>query len=313
MGDDKGGTITAALYEENVANVDAIYAKGRHRQWAKAIRELALGGKDVYFEAVKDQGRYIIWTWFGPKAQILSARIRAGQSGQDIFPVKDTDRLAKIVVILKTEFGSAGLNLTSFDFDDLSKAVIEKRLARDNRAVDWTPSEEARKYKILERLDSDLYAAVMGTLTARLAEKIESALKYQRLGGASAAPPKNRRGKGLDGYRAGSHPTPQVGFDKQEMRALPLCNRCGREGVGKKYHEYKNCPFGGKGAVGGSAAYCMPIDNADAPEAMHALALCHIFQVAADAGAEAFAAAVQEYAAPAVLTGSLVGLRPIRS
>ncbi|KAK3252193.1 hypothetical protein CYMTET_38500 [Cymbomonas tetramitiformis] len=101
---------------------------------------------------------------------------------------------------------------------------------------------------------------VLGTLTTRV-EKIESALKYQRLGGASATSPKTnrRRGKGLDGYRSGSHPTPP--------------------------------------------AYCMPIDDEDAPEAMHTLVLCHIFQVAADAGAEAFAAAVQEYGAPAVLTG----------
>ncbi|KAK3261114.1 hypothetical protein CYMTET_29967 [Cymbomonas tetramitiformis] len=36
---------------------------------------------------------------------------------------------------------------------------------------------------------------------------------------------------------------------------------------------------------------------------MHTLALCHIFQVAADNGSEAFAAAVAEYGAPAVLAG----------
>ncbi|KAK3285117.1 hypothetical protein CYMTET_7266 [Cymbomonas tetramitiformis] len=38
-------------------------------------------------------------------------------------------------------------------------------------------------------------------------------------------------------------------------------------------------------------------------EAMHTLALCQIFQVAADNGAEAFAAAVAGYGAPAVLAG----------
>ncbi|KAK3246233.1 hypothetical protein CYMTET_44223 [Cymbomonas tetramitiformis] len=36
---------------------------------------------------------------------------------------------------------------------------------------------------------------------------------------------------------------------------------------------------------------------------MHTLALCHIFQVAADDGSEAFAAEVAEYGAPAVLAG----------
>ncbi|KAK3268022.1 hypothetical protein CYMTET_23452 [Cymbomonas tetramitiformis] len=36
---------------------------------------------------------------------------------------------------------------------------------------------------------------------------------------------------------------------------------------------------------------------------MHTLALCQIFQVVADDGAEAFAAAAAEYGAPAVLAG----------
>ncbi|KAK3245369.1 hypothetical protein CYMTET_45058, partial [Cymbomonas tetramitiformis] len=39
---------------------------------------------------------------------------------------KDSEKLSKIVVVLKNEFRSAGLYLSSFDFDDLSKAVIPK-------------------------------------------------------------------------------------------------------------------------------------------------------------------------------------------
>ncbi|KAK3258035.1 hypothetical protein CYMTET_32901 [Cymbomonas tetramitiformis] len=35
-----------------------------------------------------------------------------------------------------------------------------KRLVRDNRAEDWTPTEVSRKYKMFERLDPDFYAAV---------------------------------------------------------------------------------------------------------------------------------------------------------
>ncbi|KAK3279426.1 hypothetical protein CYMTET_12691 [Cymbomonas tetramitiformis] len=70
------------------------------------------------------------------------------------------------------------------------------------------------------------------------------------------------------------------------------------------YHGYKECPtYGGKSAAGGTAAYCMPADGGGADEAMRTLALCHIFQVAADDGSEAFAAAVGEYGAPAVLAG----------
>ncbi|KAK3285442.1 hypothetical protein CYMTET_6956 [Cymbomonas tetramitiformis] len=61
--------------------------------------------------------------------------------------------------------------------------------------------------------------------------------------------------------------------------------------------------YGGKGAAGGTAAYCMPAGGESADEAMHTLALCHIFQVAADDGSEAFAVTVAEYGAPAVLAG----------
>ncbi|KAK3238817.1 hypothetical protein CYMTET_51204 [Cymbomonas tetramitiformis] len=77
-----------------------------------------------------------------------------------------------------------------------------------------------------------------------------------------------------------------------------------REGEWKKYcHGWKECSYVGKGATGGTAAYCMPADGEGAAEAMHNLALCQIFQVAADDGAEASAAAVAEYGAPAMLAG----------
>ncbi|KAK3279170.1 hypothetical protein CYMTET_12933 [Cymbomonas tetramitiformis] len=137
-------------------------------------------------------------------------------------------------------------------------------------------------------------------LTSRL-EKIEAAIKFQKAGGAAALP-RNRRGKGLEGFRAGSSPTPPVGLVREDRRALPICHRCGREDEGKKYHGYKECPYGGKNAAG-TAAYCMPADAQGADEDMRTLALCQIFQVAADDGSDAFAAAVAEYGAPAVLAG----------
>ncbi|KAK3239763.1 hypothetical protein CYMTET_50332 [Cymbomonas tetramitiformis] len=321
---------------------------------------------------------------------------------------KDSEKLSKIVDVLKNEFGSAGLDLASFEFDDLIKGVIPKvsellydtfayivktdsvaehfllgtdsvsdrdgrralldlikgrvplgvrqtlqeehsqlryparvdprpilakehKLVRDNQAEDWTPTEMSRKYKMFERLDPDFYAAVrvrhpmpndlrpvplstlanlithifvsweqqqaelggaaglgvagavysgvderivevLGQLTSRL-EKIEAAIEFQKVGGA------------------------------ENKLALPLCHRRSREGEGKKYHGWKECPYGGKGAASGTAAYCMPADGEGAAEAMHTLALYQIFQVVADDGAEAFAAAVAEYGAPAVLAG----------
>ncbi|KAK3286532.1 hypothetical protein CYMTET_5919 [Cymbomonas tetramitiformis] len=89
--DSEGIKQAQALFEGNDGKVAAVYAKGRYRQWAKAVRELALGGKELYFEA-------------------------AGGS----------ERLSKLVVFLKNEYGSAGMDLASFDFDDPTKGVIPK-------------------------------------------------------------------------------------------------------------------------------------------------------------------------------------------
>ncbi|KAK3235533.1 hypothetical protein CYMTET_54273 [Cymbomonas tetramitiformis] len=55
--DSEGIKQARALFEGSNEKVAAIYAKGRHRQWAKTVRELALGGKELYFEAVGDSER----------------------------------------------------------------------------------------------------------------------------------------------------------------------------------------------------------------------------------------------------------------
>ncbi|KAK3271286.1 hypothetical protein CYMTET_20355 [Cymbomonas tetramitiformis] len=202
-------------------------------------REFSLGGKDQYFEAAKD-----------------------------------SEKLSKIVVVLKNEFSSTGLDLSSFDLDDLAKAAIPK----------------------VNELLYDTLAYIV---------KTDSAAEHFLLGTDSVSDRDGRRAllaliKGC--VPPGSSPTPSVGFDKENRRALPLCHRCGREGEGKKYHGYKECPYGGKNAAG-TAAYCMPAGGEGADEAMRTLALCQIFQVAADDGSDAFAAAVAEYGAPAVLAG----------
>ncbi|KAK3243744.1 hypothetical protein CYMTET_46620 [Cymbomonas tetramitiformis] len=94
---DSDGIMEArALYESNNDTVTGKKAcrgrpaRGRLKS-ARAVRELALDGKGNCFEA-------------------------AGNSG----------KLAKIVGILKSEFGSAGLDLAPFAFGDPTKEVIEK-------------------------------------------------------------------------------------------------------------------------------------------------------------------------------------------
>ncbi|KAK3258045.1 hypothetical protein CYMTET_32893 [Cymbomonas tetramitiformis] len=195
-----------------------------------------------------------------------------------------------------------GLDLASFEFDDLTKQVIPKvneplydtfayivktdsaaehlLLGTDSvsdkdrrRELYWNslrgPSVAGTAYSgVDERI-----VQVLGQLTSRI-EKIEAAIKFQKVGG---------RRPGVLSLFATS---------------------AAERGVAKRAAEpCKECPYGGRGATGGTTAFYIPADGEGAAEAMHTLALCQIFQVAADDGAEAFAAAVAEYAALAVLAG----------
>ncbi|KAK3237592.1 hypothetical protein CYMTET_52350 [Cymbomonas tetramitiformis] len=108
------------------------------------------------------------------------------------------------------------------------------------------------------------------------------------------------------GLPHGVQSPPAVGYDRDEQRAKPLCTRCKKSGK-ELHHFYRDCPLGGRQHPPTSAAaFCVPIDEEDA-EGVHALAMCAVFQEAADAGAEAFARAATAYAPPAVLCGGVVG------
>ncbi|KAK3274967.1 hypothetical protein CYMTET_16881 [Cymbomonas tetramitiformis] len=112
--------------------------------------------------------------------------------------------------------------------------------------------------------------------------------------------PKRTR-KGLAGFRVGARPDPQVGFDTRQKKAIPQCPRCPTAGDGHKYHSWDDCPLGGRThAAGTTAAYCHPAADAT-PEVLHTLALCQVFQSAADNGPATFSAACEQYGAPAVL------------
>ncbi|KAK3240439.1 hypothetical protein CYMTET_49717 [Cymbomonas tetramitiformis] len=115
-----------------------------------------------------------------------------------------------------------------------------------------------------------------------------------------------RQGQPQRGFRMGVNNPPAVGFDRDEQRAKPLCVRCKKSGK-ELYHFYRDCPLGGRQhSPGTAAAFCIPIDDEDA-EGVHALAMCAVFQEAADEGADAFARAATVYGPPAVLCGGVVG------
>ncbi|KAK3271913.1 hypothetical protein CYMTET_19761 [Cymbomonas tetramitiformis] len=132
-------------------------------------------------------------------------------------------------------------------------------------------------------------------------ERIENFVKsHQRQGGAASLLPKRTR-KGLSGYRIGSRPDPQVGFDARLKKAVPQCPRCPSVEGGHPFHTWDDCPLGGKAQTAGTtAAYCQPVVDCT-PEVLHTLALCQVFQSAADNGPAAFSAACTQYGAPAVL------------
>ncbi|KAK3273177.1 hypothetical protein CYMTET_18569 [Cymbomonas tetramitiformis] len=116
-----------------------------------------------------------------------------------------------------------------------------------------------------------------------------------------------QRGQQPRGFRVGTHKAPPVGFDRDDQRAKPFCGRCKKAGKGEAYHFYRDCPLGGRQHPPTSAAaFCVPIDEEDA-EGVHALAMCALFQQAADDGAESFARAAAAYGPPAVLCAGAVG------
>ncbi|KAK3253903.1 hypothetical protein CYMTET_36866 [Cymbomonas tetramitiformis] len=388
------------------AAVDVVYKGRLHRAWAKGIREDILGSKKHHYR------------------------------GTD-----DTDRLSELVVQLRTEFESAGLDLTPFDLDDPTSLVIEKvngllydvlalvvernsvadtwlrgtdssadrdgrralidiikgsvpaflreshqqehaalrypagvdpqpilareqRLVRDNRAPDWRPTDETRKLSLYNRLDPVFYAAVkvryplagdLGGVTLRslqalvvaifqawaqsdegasarekqvlgmdgkpsalvtsseyavLLEEIaalKALVRGGRAGGGQQPQPQHRGKQHPRGFRVGAGSPPAVGFDRDSMRAKPLCHRCRKAGKGEVYHPYRDCPLGGRQhSPATAAAFCIPIEQEDA-EGLHALALVQVFQDAADSGPEAFSHAALAYGPPAVLSADGVG------
>ncbi|KAK3241413.1 hypothetical protein CYMTET_48819 [Cymbomonas tetramitiformis] len=231
-------------------------------------------------------------------------------------------------------FGWAGLRLSSFDFDDLAKAVIPKvnELLYDTLAyvvksdsaaehfllgTDSVSDRDGRR-ALLDLIKGCVPPGVRQTLQEEhsqlryparvdprplLAREQRLVLRDNRSEDWTPTEP-SRKYKLFERLDPEFYAAVRVRYRPMDnRRALPLCHRCGREGEGKTYHAYKECPYGGKSAVGGTVAYCMPADGEGADEAIHTLALCQIFQVAADAGSEAFAAAVAEYGAPAVLAG----------
>ncbi|KAK3267021.1 hypothetical protein CYMTET_24402 [Cymbomonas tetramitiformis] len=186
-----------------------------------------------------------------------------------------------------------------------NSVFTEHRLVRENRALDWRPTEQTRTAPLAAALATDDDIKSDPALKAIL-DKITVLEHFIRDGCKGPLTPAMKKAAlgprgGLNGYRAGSakDDRPPVGFDKAEMRALPFCKWCAHNGDGEKYHPWRDCPHGGAQPkhTGTAAAFCCPLDGED----LQAMALAQVFQDAADCGPDAFAAAIEVHGAPAVL------------
>ncbi|KAK3232569.1 hypothetical protein CYMTET_57073 [Cymbomonas tetramitiformis] len=114
---------------------------------------------------------------------------------------------------------------------------------------------------------------ILEKILSRLSDKIEAFIKTQRMGGAPAVLPKRNR-KGLDGFRVGFSHDPRVGFD-------PGAKKAQAPRLLLTASQWRTAHL----------RYCT-----------RTLALCQVYQAAADSGPQdAFAAAVEQHGAPDVV------------
>ncbi|KAK3246712.1 hypothetical protein CYMTET_43760 [Cymbomonas tetramitiformis] len=237
-------------HESSKDIVATIYSKGRHRKWAKAVRQHQLGG-DYFGDAT------------------------------------DVSKLAKMVIAIKSEMSTTGLNCDVFDLDNPTLGVQRtiNQLLYDTLTYVIEP-------------DSVAYGYLLGTDSAtdrdgrRALVDLITAVRRRYTPGTAAAV----------GVLGDESTDPRVvGFNPGERKAIPKCPRCPTAGDGHKYHAWADCPLGGKKYPSDStAAYSQPVEDCSTEE-MHTLALCQVFQSASDGGAAAFAAAVELHGAPAVV------------
>ncbi|KAK3250962.1 hypothetical protein CYMTET_39685 [Cymbomonas tetramitiformis] len=231
MGDDDD-TVKADMqhYMDQVKLVMDVRKENRHRAWGKALRMSVLGDKNKRFETVP----------------------------------KDIDKLGKVVVALKTEFMSAGLDVSSFDFEHPTR-IIEavSELVYDTLAELIESGSQAEMF--FESTDSSMERDGRRALLDLIKGCVPPGVRQSHLEEHAALR--------LDPefYRAVLHRYPMPP-DLAAVDFEMLANL-----VTRAKH------------TGTAAAFCCPLDGED----MQAMALAQVFQDAADCGPEAFAAAIE--------------------
>eukprot|EP00854_Cymbomonas_tetramitiformis_P006450 gene6450-biopygen6492 len=200
-----------------------------------------------------------------------------------------------------------GARLCRLRVDPRPILAKEQRLVRENRAADWTPTATTRKQQLWESLDPEFYAAIRVRYPRLIDLQHVSLVELSDLVASvyvSWSSSQAEQG-GTTGTAASAVVPPG---DELILKLFAKIERIEnfikspRQGEGgHKFHEWDDCPLGGKKhAAGTTAAYCQPVADCT-PEVLHTLALCQVFQSAADNGPAAFSAACTQYGAPAVL------------
>ncbi|KAK3239090.1 hypothetical protein CYMTET_50951 [Cymbomonas tetramitiformis] len=170
---------TRRYLQEQCKLVDDVYKARLHRQWAKGVREDVLDDKKHHFRGTDDAGLL--------SDRVVQLRTEFRSAGLELASFDLDDTLARVVgrvdgllydvlALVIEKHSNAFVWLTGTDASsdrDGRQALVdivkgshlrflarEQRLVRDNKATDWTPTEETRKLSLYNRLDPVFYTAV---------------------------------------------------------------------------------------------------------------------------------------------------------
>ncbi|KAK3239497.1 hypothetical protein CYMTET_50588 [Cymbomonas tetramitiformis] len=267
-------------YRDQQALVKDIRSTGRFRKWTKSPRETVLGGKASRFGGtandVGELGRLALLDLV--KGCVPTGVRHSHQEDHAALRYPARISLKRRIQLIGRVYGRwLATQIADQDATVASALAVGTGDGVDHKAI----------YKMI-------------------LDKIQTLEHFIRTGKTGLAATKAAHGPqgGLNGFRSGldlpgNGNVAPVAFDPKEKKAVPCCGRCARANRGTLHHVWKECPLRGVKSAGTTAAFCCPID--DDPEQLHALALCQIYQDAADEGQEAFAAVCGMHGALAVL------------
>ncbi|KAK3250200.1 hypothetical protein CYMTET_40405 [Cymbomonas tetramitiformis] len=255
------------------------FLRGTHgdRDGRRAIVDLAKGCVDVGVrESRQDEHSSLRYPARVDPRPILAkeARLVRENKARDWRPDEET-RKASLLQRLDFDFYKSirekyvlPRNLALVSLAELSHEVGALWVAWARHSGASPQAETAHSSALASGAAGGAGGAAEAEMLKRIFQKLEFVESFIRLetkkrNGATSpaaivADAKRKRG-GLEGYRAGMHAQPAVGFDASARRARPLCPRC----PDNAYHGWRECPLGGlkPDNAGTAAAYLLHGDR----------------------------------------------------